>query len=85
MDPVRILVRVVVAYVVLLGLIRLSGKHTVHEGAAHDLVLTLILGDLVDNLLWGEVPAAKFMVAAGTLTLAHGLFDVVRYRAGRAE
>ena len=70
MDPLRILVRAVIAYVFLLVLLRLSGKRVVHQGTAFDFVLALIIGDLVDDALWSEVPMAQFMVASATIVLA---------------
>jgi uncharacterized membrane protein YcaP (DUF421 family) len=67
----HVAVRAVFAYLVLLALVRASGKRTIAQGSALDLVLALILGDMVDDLLWGDTPAAAFVVAVGTLTLAH--------------
>ena len=69
MDPLRIAVRCVAAYVFLLALLRLAGKRTIQQGTTFDFVLALILGDLVDNAVWAEVPLANFMVAAATMVL----------------
>lgn len=82
MDPLRLLIRVVFAYVVLLVLMRLSGKRAVKQANPFDFTMALIVGDLVDDLLWAEVNAAVFVIAAGTLMLIHVAFDLVRYRAG---
>jgi uncharacterized membrane protein YcaP (DUF421 family) len=76
-DPYRIAVRALFAYVVLLGLLRAAGKRTVAQGTAFDFVLALVLGDMVDDLLWAEVPAARFTVAVGALTLVHTLVSVL--------
>ena len=73
MEPWQIAVRAVVAYVVYLALLRASGKRTVAEGTPFDLIVALILGDLVDDLLWAEVSLARFVAAAGALTLVHTL------------
>jgi uncharacterized membrane protein YcaP (DUF421 family) len=81
-EPGQVAVRALFAYVVLLGLLRASGKRTVAQGTPFDFVLALVLGDMVDDLLWGDVPAARFTVAVGTLTLVHTLFAVA---AGRSE
>jgi hypothetical protein len=72
-ELLHVAVRAAVAYLVLLALVRASGKRTVAQGTPFDFVLALILGDMVDDLLWGDVPAAGFVVAVGTLTLAHTL------------
>jgi uncharacterized membrane protein YcaP (DUF421 family) len=78
----RIALRAVFAYLVLLGLLRASGKRTVAQGTAFDFVLALVLGDMIDDLLWAEVAAARFAVGVGVLTLVHTLVSVA---AGRSE
>jgi uncharacterized membrane protein YcaP (DUF421 family) len=65
----QILLRVVLAYVFALLLLRLSGKRELAQATSHDLVLALILGDLFDDLFWAEVPASQFVVAAGVLVV----------------
>lgn len=82
MDPLRIIVRVVFAYFLLRTLIRLSGKRTVRQASPFDFTVALIVGDLVDDLLWAEVGAGMFIMAAGTLMFVHTAVDVVRYRVG---
>ena len=80
MDPFRILVRCVFAYVVLLVFVRLSGKRSVKHANTFDFVLALILGDLVDDLLWAEVAASTFVVATGVLMTFHTTLDLLRFR-----
>ena len=82
MELHRIVIRALFAYVVLLCLIRLSGKRTVSEGTPFSFVLALILGDIVDDALWAEVAISKFVTAAGTLSVAHLL---VSWGATRSE
>jgi len=79
MDLLRIAVRAVAAFGFLLALLRLAGKRTVAQGTPFDFVLALILGDLVDDLLWAEVPASQFVVAAGTLGLVHTLISLASH------
>jgi uncharacterized membrane protein YcaP (DUF421 family) len=81
MDPLRIVVRVVFAYVVLLVLVRISGKRLVKQGTPFDFTVALVLGDLIDDLVWAEVNASVFVVAAGMLMFVHAAFDLLRYRA----
>jgi uncharacterized membrane protein YcaP (DUF421 family) len=69
MDPLRIAVRCVVAYVFVLTVLRLAGKRTIRQGTTFDFVLALVLGDLIDDTLWAEVPVAQFIVATTTLVL----------------
>ena len=63
--------RVLFAYVFLVIVTRMSGKRTVGQATPLDFIAALIVGDLVDDLTWGEVSAAKFVVAAGVLFLTH--------------
>jgi len=69
MELFRIVVRVLVVYGLLLALLRLAGKRTVTASTPFDFVLALVLGDLVDDALWNEVPMAQFVVASVTLVL----------------
>lgn len=81
MDPLHIAVRAAFAYVFLLAMVRLSGKRAVKRGTAFDFVLALILGDMVDDVLWGEVGVAGFAVAVCTLLLANIVFSLLISRA----
>lgn len=72
MPPVLgILVRATGVYVFLLIVLRLTGKRTIGEGTPFDLVVALILGDLLDNLVWGQAPAAQGITALGSLVVLH--------------
>jgi uncharacterized membrane protein YcaP (DUF421 family) len=73
MSLVHIAVRAAFGYVFLLALLRAAGKRTVVRGTAFEFVLALVIGDMVDDLLWGEVSAATFVAATAALTLAHTL------------
>lgn len=85
MDPLRILVRVVIAYLLLLVLVRLSGKRAIKQANPFDFTMALILGDLVDDLVWAEVTAASFVVATSVLVVVHMAVDLLRFRAGAAR
>jgi uncharacterized membrane protein YcaP (DUF421 family) len=69
MNPFRIGLRSVVAYLILLFLLRVAGKRTVKQVSTFDFVLALIVGDLIDDAIWAEVPIAQFVVASATLLL----------------
>ena len=84
LDPLRIVVRVVFTYVLLLVLIRLSGKHSVKQSSPFDFTLTMILGDMVDDAIWGEVHLSLFAVAAGVLVMIHAGLDIWRANRGVA-
>jgi uncharacterized membrane protein YcaP (DUF421 family) len=78
--------RTLFAWLVLHQLFRHAGKRTVTSigGAGNrsgiDLMLALIVGDLIDDLLWAEVPGSQFVVAAGTLVLLHVALAMLRSR-----
>jgi uncharacterized membrane protein YcaP (DUF421 family) len=82
MDLHHIAIRAVFVYLVLLSLVRLSGKRTVSEGTPFSFVLALVLGDMIDDALWAEVATAHFVAAAGTLAVVHLL---VSWGASRSE
>lgn len=82
MDPLRIATRAAFAYIVLLVLIRLTGKRTVAHSSPFDFTVALIVGDLVDDAVWAEVAISQFLAALTSLTMVHLLLDVWRYRAG---
>jgi uncharacterized membrane protein YcaP (DUF421 family) len=85
MDPLRIVIRVVFAYVVLLVLVRLSGKRAVKQSNAFDFTLALILGDLIDDVVWAEVAVAQFVAATSVLVIVHMAVDMLKYRAHPAR
>ena len=84
MDPLRLAARALFAYALLLVLIRLAGKRTVKHGSALDFTIALVVGDLVDDMIWAEVPVSQFVVAAGVLFTVHIIFDVARFRSARS-
>jgi uncharacterized membrane protein YcaP (DUF421 family) len=84
-DPLRLAVRVLFAYVLLLLFVRLTGHRTVKHGSPFDFTVALILGDMIDDAIWAEVSAAQFVVACGVLFTVHTMFDVLRFRAGAAR
>ena len=84
MDPLRIVVRSVLAFAVLYALVRVSGKRTVKQGSPFDFTLALILGDMFDDAIWAEVAMSQFIVACSVLIGVHVVMDYFRWRAGSA-
>jgi uncharacterized membrane protein YcaP (DUF421 family) len=82
MDPLRIVIRVAFTYVMLLVLMRLSGKHSVRQSSPFDFTLSLIIGDMADDMIWAEVDASVFIVGTGALVMIHAAADLLRYRIG---
>ena len=73
MDPLRIVVRVVFAFVLVFIFTRIAGARTVGQDDVPSFVIALVIGDQFDDLFWAEVSASQFAVAAGTLFLVHAV------------
>ena len=80
MDLLRILARVVFAYAMLLIMMRAGGKRMVRHASPLDFALSVILGDMIDDMLWAEVDASVFAVGAGVLVMIHVALDTLRFR-----
>ena len=82
MDPLRLVVRTVFAFVFILVLLRVSGERTVRQGDTASFVVALIIGDMFDDLIWAEVAASQFVVGVGTLLFVHLLVSDNMLRSG---
>jgi uncharacterized membrane protein YcaP (DUF421 family) len=70
MDPSELLLtsaRAVAVYALILIVIRLLGKRTVGNFSAFDLLIALMLGELVDEIIYGDVRFLQGTVAIVTL------------------
>ncbi len=45
-----------------------------------DFTVALVVGDLVDDMIWTEVPVGQFFVAVGALFTVHLALDVARFK-----
>ena len=63
-------IRAASVYVLLLTVIRLLGKRTVGNFSAFDLLVALMLGEVVDEMTYGEVPFIQGAVAIATIAVA---------------
>lgn len=73
MDPHELgmtALRALGVYVVMLFVIRVLGKRTVGNFAAFDLLVALMLGEVVDEIIYGDVSIAQGMVAIGVVAAA---------------
>lgn len=78
--------RAVVVYVVLLGMIRLSGKRTMGQFTAFDMLLIVLLGNAVQNALLGsDTSMAGGLLLAATLIVLNWSVGFVTARSKRAE
>ncbi len=66
MDPRELLLtaaRAIAVYVMMLVVVRALGKRTVGNFAAFDLLVALMLGEVVDEIIYGDVSFAQGTVA----------------------
>jgi uncharacterized membrane protein YcaP (DUF421 family) len=71
LDLTGIIFRVSAMYLFALALVRISGKQSLGQLTPMDFVVTLIIGDLFDDVFWAEVPLIQGMVGFATIVLAH--------------
>ena len=82
LDLTGIIFRVSIMYLYALALLRISGKQSVSHLTAMDFIITLIIGDLFDDVFWADLPILQGMVAFAAITLVHIL---VTYAASRNQ
>jgi uncharacterized membrane protein YcaP (DUF421 family) len=63
--------RAVAVYSMALLVIRIMGKRTVGNFTAFDLLVALMLGEVVDEIIYGDVPFVQGTVAILTIASAH--------------
>jgi uncharacterized membrane protein YcaP (DUF421 family) len=80
LDLTGIIFRVSVMYLYALALLRISGKQSVDHLSALDFIVTLIIGDLFDDVFWAEVPILEGMVAFAVISLVHILVTYLSSR-----
>jgi uncharacterized membrane protein YcaP (DUF421 family) len=74
MDPQDLLLtalRATLIYFFLLLVVRVLGKRSVGAISAFDLVVALMLGEVVDEAIFGDVSMAKGMLAIAVIALWH--------------
>jgi uncharacterized membrane protein YcaP (DUF421 family) len=67
MGLTHIATRALITYLYLLAMTRMSGKRVVSQATPFDLLVSLIVGDLVEDAVWAEVSISKFAGAVGTI------------------
>ena len=74
MDPQDLLLtalRASLIYFFLLFVVRILGKREVGNATAFDLIVALMLGEVVDEAIYGDVSMAKGMLAIGVIAVWH--------------
>ncbi len=83
LDLTGIILRVSVMYLYALALVRISGKQTLGQLNGMDFVVTLIVGDLFDDIFWATVPIVQGMVAFAIVVFVHILVTFLSSRSIR--
>ena len=81
MDLTGTAVRALVAYLVLLILVRATGKASIKHGTSFQFVMALVVGDMADGVIIGKVAMARFLVGVMALFATHWAVEVANYRA----
>lgn len=72
MDPQELLLttlRTIVIYVIMLAVLRISGKRAIGNFSAFDLLVALMLGEVVDEIIYGDVTFIQGLVPIVLITL----------------
>lgn len=83
MNLWRIAVRALGAYIYLMSTTRLSGKRVVAQATPFDFVVSLIIGDMIDDALWAEVSMSKFAVGVASIFLCDAIVKYFSFRSTR--
>jgi uncharacterized membrane protein YcaP (DUF421 family) len=82
----EMVLRAVLVYVIVLGMVRVSGKRTLGQFTPFDMLLIVLLGNAVQNALLGQDPSlgGGLLLAATLITLNYGV-GWITTRSKRAE
>ncbi len=84
-DLAGIGVRASVIYLYVLAMMRFAGKRTVGDLSPWDFLVALIIGDMFDDVIWGEVSLARAIVGLTTVLLLHILVSYAGFRSRRMD
>ena len=84
-ELVMTALRATVIYVVLLVVVRLLGKRTVGQATAFDFMVALILSEVVDEPIYGDVPLLQALVVIAVVGGWHAVNSWLSYRSPRFD
>lgn len=84
-DLVGIALRVSILYLFVLVMLRLTGKRSIGNLSPLDFAIATMLGDFFDDVIWGEVPVSKGIVALTIILLLHTLVSYLTYKNDRLD
>lgn len=88
MDPTDLLMtalRATIVYFFLLVVIRLLGKRAVGVAGAFDLLVALMLGEVVDEAIFGDVSMPKALLAISVIAVWHFVNEWLSYRSKKVD
>ena len=77
--------RATVIYVFLLVVLRLLGKRAVGDATAFDFMVALILGEVVDEPIYGDVPLVQGLLVIAVIAGWHAVNSYLSYRSERFD
>jgi uncharacterized membrane protein YcaP (DUF421 family) len=77
--------RATAVYVFLLVVVRLLGKRTVGGATAFDFMVALILSEVVDEPIYGDVPLVQGLLAIAVVAGWHAVNSYLSYRSRRFD
>ena len=77
--------RATIIYGFLLVIVRLLGKRTVGGATAFDFMVALILGEVVDEPIYGDVPLVQGLLVIAVVAGWHGVNSYLSYRSERFD
>lgn len=88
MDPQDLMLtalRATLLYFFLLLVVRLLGKRSVGALSAFDLVVALMLGEVVDEAIFGDVSMVKGLLAITVIAIWHFVNEVASFRSKKID
>lgn len=79
-ELLQIAARATLVYFVVLLMVRLMGKREVGNFTAFDLIVSLIIGESVDEAIYGDVTVVKFVVLLVTIAAWHLINSYASYK-----
>lgn len=77
--------RATVIYVFLLVVLRFLGKRAVGDATAFDFMVALILGEVVDEPIYGDVPLVQGLLVIAVIAGWHAVNSYLSYRSKRFD
>lgn len=82
----ELIIRGIIVYILLIGLLRLTGKRQIGQMAPYDLVLLLVLSNAVQNAInGGDNSVTAGVISAATLVGVNYLVGIATFKSKRIE